>query len=86
MHLLVFSLLIAGVCVPKPKAHVHALHLCEGEARVLCRGEADASTVARRLLVQGAKGHQTGIGYIVRNRYLRFHVPGRRFHFHRLEL
>lgn len=83
MHLSAFSLLIAGVCVP---THVHCLHLCEGEARVLCRGEAGASMVAHRLLVQEAKGHQTGISYIVRKRYPRFHVPGRRFHFRCLEL
>lgn len=75
-------LLINCRCVrAKTKNTCACLHLCEGEARVLRWGEADASMVAHRLLVQGAKGHQTGISYIVRKRYLRFHVLGRRFHF-----
>lgn len=42
------------------------VHVCEGEARLLCRGEADTSTVALCLLAQEAKGHETGINYIVR--------------------
>lgn len=40
--------------------------VCEGEARLLCRGEADTSMVALCLLAQEAKGHETGINYIVR--------------------
>ena len=39
------------------------VHVCEGEARLLCRGEADTSTAALCLLAQEAKGHETGINY-----------------------
>lgn len=41
-------------------------HVCEGEARLLCRGEADTSMVALCLLALEAKGHKTGINYIER--------------------
>lgn len=44
------------------------VHVCEGEARLLCRGETDTSMVALCPLAQEAKGHETGINYIVRER------------------
>ncbi len=44
------------------------VHVCEGEARLLCRGEADTSMVALCLLAWEAKGHKTGINYIARER------------------
>lgn len=43
-----------------------SVHTCEGEARLLCRGEANTSMVALCLLAQEAKGHETGINYRVR--------------------
>lgn len=43
-----------------------SVHVCEGEARLLCRGEADTSMVALCLLAKEAKGHETGINYIVK--------------------
>lgn len=42
------------------------VHVCEGEARLLCRGEVDSSMVALCLLAQEAKGHKTGINYMER--------------------
>lgn len=42
--------------------------VCEGEARLLCRGEVDTSMVALCPLAQEAKGHITGINYNVRER------------------
>lgn len=42
------------------------MHTCEGDARLLCRGEVNTSMVALCLLAQEAKGHETGINYRVR--------------------
>lgn len=42
---------------------ISCAHMCEGEARLLCRGEANTSMVALCLLAQEAKGHETGINY-----------------------
>lgn len=53
------------------------VHVCEGEARLLCRGEVDTSMVALCLLAQEAKGHKTGINYMERERRVRRCVCGR---------
>lgn len=44
---------------------VECAHMCEGEARLLCRGETSTSMVALSPLAQEAKGHETGINYRV---------------------
>lgn len=44
------------------------LHASEGDARLLCSGEAGTPMAALCLLAQEAKGHEMGINYIVRER------------------
>lgn len=58
LHVFVCTRLHAFMCA--------CLYVCEGEARLLCRGEVDTSMVALCLLALEAKGHKTGINYIER--------------------
>lgn len=55
--------------------------MCEGEARLLWRGEANTSMVALCLLAQEAKGHETGINYRVRAVCVCLFVKGVGFRF-----
>lgn len=75
MHVFAGFMCLCVVCMHVHKIQVYlclctcdCVHAFEGEARLLWRGEADTSMVALCLLAQEAKGHETGINYIARER------------------